>query len=98
MDNDLVDFAMSCPIKYKFDFNSSSEIIDENDLYKKGATGNIKSRQTNTEEAMKENLPNSIINARKQGFSAPDNSWFRGDSIEFIRKNLCRSVQRFINI
>ena len=102
MDNDLVDFAMSCPIKYKFDFNSSSEIIDENDLYKKRNVTQLSSSQGKKilREAMKENLPNSIINARKQGFSAPDNSWFRGDSIEFIKKTLCRSdakIYKYMN-
>jgi asparagine synthase (glutamine-hydrolysing) len=33
-------------------------------------------------------LPDHILSAPKQGFSSPDNSWFKGESIEFVRSKL----------
>ncbi|NOS36045.1 MAG: asparagine synthetase B, partial [Deltaproteobacteria bacterium] len=30
-------------------------------------------------------VPNEYVSGIKQGFSAPDASWFRGDSIEYVR-------------
>ena len=33
-------------------------------------------------------IPEEIYKAVKQGFSSPDGSWFKGESIEFVRKKL----------
>ena len=30
-----------------------------------------------------------VTKAEKQGFSAPDSSWFKGESIDFVRHTLC---------
>jgi asparagine synthase (glutamine-hydrolysing) len=37
---------------------------------------------------MSEIIPASITDSPKKGFSSPDASWFRGDSIEFVVKRL----------
>jgi asparagine synthase (glutamine-hydrolysing) len=37
---------------------------------------------------MQRYVPASITDAIKQGFSAPDASWFRGESIEYVRRML----------
>jgi asparagine synthase (glutamine-hydrolysing) len=29
-----------------------------------------------------------VASAQKQGFSAPDASWFKGDSIDFVKRSL----------
>ncbi|KAG1702758.1 hypothetical protein GQR58_004261 [Nymphon striatum] len=42
-------------------------------------------------EMMSGLLPNEIIEAQKQGFSAPDASWFRGQSIDFVRDRIGHS-------
>ena len=34
---------------------------------------------------MRRYIPTEIVSAEKQGFSAPDASWFKGESIEFVR-------------
>ena len=34
---------------------------------------------------MKNYIPEKIINAKKQGFSSPDASWFKGESIDFVK-------------
>lgn len=33
-------------------------------------------------------IPADITQAEKQGFSSPDASWFKGESIEFVKRNL----------
>ena len=37
---------------------------------------------------MRRYIPEDIASAEKQGFSAPDASWFKGDSIDFVRRTL----------
>ena len=39
-------------------------------------------------KAMSSHLPQDIITATKQGFSSPDNSWFKGESIGFVKAKL----------
>ena len=33
-------------------------------------------------------IPENISNAQKQGFSSPDASWFKGESIDFVKDTL----------
>jgi asparagine synthase (glutamine-hydrolysing) len=33
-------------------------------------------------------IPESIINRKKQGFSAPDESWYRGENAEYVKSLL----------
>ena len=37
---------------------------------------------------MKTHVPDKIVNAIKQGFSGPDKSWFKGESMIFIKDQL----------
>ena len=90
MDNDLVDFAMSCPVNLKLRNLSRNIKLNENiqgnkkDIYNDFHNdGKIILRK-----AMKEYMPPSQINARKQGFSSPDASWFRCESINFVKNIL----------
>ena len=46
---------------------------------------------------MKKYIPSEINNAIKQGFSSPDESWFRGDSMEFVRTKLLNKNARIYN-
>ena len=52
-------------------------------LYKKTNDGKWLLRR-----AMERYVPTHIIEAVKQGFSAPDASWFRGESIDFVHRYL----------
>ena len=90
MDNDLVDFAMQCPVELKL--NNLGEVIrlNENEV---GRKGNQYFQKTNDgkqilRDMMSRYIPKDIIKAKKQGFSSPDASWFRGESIEFVRRKL----------
>ena len=37
---------------------------------------------------MSDYIPDKIINRSKQGFSAPDESWYRGENSEYIKELL----------
>ena len=37
---------------------------------------------------MKKFIPELITEGEKQGFSAPDASWYKGESINFVRRKL----------
>ena len=39
-------------------------------------------------QLMKKYLPHKISTATKQGFSAPDSSWFKGESMILLEKTL----------
>jgi len=39
-------------------------------------------------KAMQELIPDKIIKRQKQGFSAPDESWYRGENAEYVRELL----------
>ncbi|MBO9536971.1 MAG: asparagine synthase (glutamine-hydrolyzing) [Herbaspirillum sp.] len=90
MDNDLVDFAMQCPVNLKL--NNLADVIrlNENDS---GSKTNRYFHKTNDgkqilRDMMSRHIPSEITNAEKQGFSSPDASWFKGESIEFVRRKL----------
>lgn len=89
LDNDLVDFAMRLPVRLKVANLDAVMRADENDLAKylqRNSDGkNILRR------VMTRHIPQEIIAAEKQGFSAPDATWFRGQSLEYVR---CRLFSR----
>lgn len=39
-------------------------------------------------------VPESYAHAPKQGFSAPDASWYKGESVEYIKRLLCTPKAR----
>lgn len=91
MDNDLVEFAMSCPVDLKLNNLSEALRINENET---GDKQGKYFRKTNDgkqilRDMMGKYIPETITNATKQGFSSPDASWFKGDSINFVRERLC---------
>lgn len=90
MDNDLVDFAMQCPISTKLNELSNVLKINENEAAGKK---NRYFQKTNDgkqllRSMMERYVPLEIANANKQGFSSPDASWFKGESIDFVRNEL----------
>lgn len=90
MDNDLVDFAMQCPVNLKL--NNLAEVvrINENEPGGKAAKYFEKTRDGKQilRDVMARHIPASITQAEKQGFSSPDASWFKGESIDFVRRKL----------
>lgn len=87
LDNDLVDFAMKIPVRYKLFGCSDVEILNENEhggkvdkYYQKNKDGKLILRNV-----MGRYIPKEISTGAKQGFSAPDASWFRGESIDYVQ-------------
>ena len=39
-------------------------------------------------EMMERYLPKEVVSAEKQGFSSPDASWFKGESIDFVKREI----------
>lgn len=95
LDNDLVDFAMKLPVKYKLRnlkevvrMNENEPGLKRNVYYTKTKDGKLLLRNV-----MKRYMPQEITGAVKQGFSAPDSSWFKGDSIDFVKRILGKKAK-----
>ncbi len=85
LDNDLVDFAQKIPAKYKLGDLHKVIKMDENEIGKMQKTNDGK---VILRKAMSKYIPEDIHKAAKQGFSSPDQSWFKGESIEFVKAKL----------
>jgi asparagine synthase (glutamine-hydrolysing) len=89
LDNDLVDFAQKIPVKHKLGNLTAMKKLNENEfgskknLYKEHNDGKNVLRK-----AMIDFLPERIINREKQGFSAPDESWYRGENADYVKELL----------
>jgi asparagine synthase (glutamine-hydrolysing) len=90
LDNDLVDFAQRCPTRLKL--NNLAEVMRINENEPGDKQGKFFERTRDGKQILRNVMgryvPADIIEAEKQGFSAPDASWFKGDSIEFVRRML----------
>jgi len=89
LDNDLVNFAQKIPVKHKLG-NLHKEIkkMDENRLNKKSAYVEYRDGKNVLRKAMTEFIPARIIDRKKQGFSAPDESWYRGENANYVKELL----------
>jgi asparagine synthase (glutamine-hydrolysing) len=89
LDNDLVDFAQKIPVKHKLG-NLAKEIkkIDENTERKKNVYRQFDDGKNVLRKAMEDFIPKKIVERKKQGFSAPDESWYRGENAEYVKELL----------
>jgi asparagine synthase (glutamine-hydrolysing) len=86
LDNDLVDFAMRVPVKYKLRNLTEVVRLNENTVGKSAVHfGQTNDGKVLLRQALQRYLPPDYANGVKQGFSAPDASWFKGQSIEYIK-------------
>ena len=90
LDNDLVNFATKLPVSVKLGNLGEVVRLNENEpgpktrqYFQKTKDGKIALRSV-----MNRYIPETITNGIKQGFSAPDSSWFKGESIEYVKKIL----------
>lgn len=90
LDNDLVDFAMTCPVRLKLNNLTEVARINENEPGDKQGLFFQKTRDGKQilRDIMRKYIPQDIADGVKQGFSAPDASWFKGDSIDYVRHKL----------
>jgi asparagine synthase (glutamine-hydrolysing) len=97
LDNDLVDFAMRVPVRLKLGKLEEVLRIDENDPENKVAKYFEKTRDGKLllRKMLARHCPQEVCGRIKQGFSAPDASWFRGESIDYVRRVLFDGARIF---
>ncbi len=89
LDNELVDFAMRIPVRHKLANLETLKRIDENSFRNKKLMYNETNDGKNVlRQAMMDLIPEKIINRKKQGFSAPDESWYRGENAAYVKELL----------
>lgn len=90
LDNDLVNFAMKLPVRLKLGNLGDVVRLNENEPGSKTAKYFEKTRDGKLilRKVMERHIPSQITNREKQGFSAPDASWFKGESIDFVKRRL----------
>jgi asparagine synthase (glutamine-hydrolysing) len=96
LDNDLVDFASRCPVGMKLQNLQEVVRINENEPGDKQGKYFLKTRDGKTilRDVMRRHIPDDIADGIKQGFSAPDASWFKGESINYVRRILMDGTPR----
>lgn len=96
LDNDLVDFAMKIPTRLKLGNLTEVIKLNENEPGSKTAKYFQKARDGKLlfRRVMERHIPSVITDREKQGFSAPDASWFKGDSIDYVRRKLYQGHPR----
>ena len=90
MDNDLVDFAMTCPVDLKVKNLFNRPRLDENQIGNKKETyfQQTSDGKSILREVMSDIIPSSVTEGKKKGFSSPDASWFKGESMDFVKTQL----------
>jgi asparagine synthase (glutamine-hydrolysing) len=89
LDNDLANFSQKIPVKYKLGKLEMMKRIDENEFRdKKTLYTEYDDGKNVLRKAMDSFLPRQIINRKKQGFSAPDESWYRGENAAYMKELL----------
>ncbi|MBI4338631.1 MAG: asparagine synthase (glutamine-hydrolyzing) [Chloroflexi bacterium] len=88
LDNDLVDFAMRVPASYKLLGLGRGHLLEESLPGREGQVQPTRDGKVVLRQAMERLIPAEITQRVKQGFSAPDATWFRGESMEYIRRLL----------
>ena len=91
LDNDLVDFGMRVPVNLKLGNLQEVVRLNENEpgnktqkYFEQNRDGKLLLRET-----MRRHVTDEVSERIKQGFSAPDASWFKGESIDYVRRKLC---------
>ena len=96
LDNDLVDFAMRMPVRLKL--RNLDEVVRLNENEPGRKTQKYFSRTNDGKLLLRRVLERYVtadaVEREKQGFSAPDASWFRGESIDYVRDRLLDRTAR----
>lgn len=88
LDNDLVDFAQQLPVQFKLRDLDHIVELNENEpgwkpqrYFERTRDGKLLLRKV-----MERYVPSTVTEQVKQGFSGPDATWFRGESIAYVRE------------
>jgi asparagine synthase (glutamine-hydrolysing) len=87
LDNDLVEFALRLPVRLKLRDLDNVVRLDENEPGDKSIRYFERTRDGKLllRKVMERHLPEQVAGRVKQGFSGPDASWFRGESLDYVR-------------
>jgi len=88
LDNDLADFAMRLSVAHKCKLATSTT----------NGSGRTASGKLLLRQGITSWMPADVMSREKQGFSAPDASWFRGQSIDFVRSRIDHPRARIYNL
>jgi asparagine synthase (glutamine-hydrolysing) len=90
LDNDLVDFAMRVPVAQKLGNLAEVVRVNENDpgIKTERYFHDTKDGKLLLRNAMRRYVPEDVTSRAKQGFSGPDASWFKGESIDYLRRTV----------
>jgi asparagine synthase (glutamine-hydrolysing) len=90
LDNELVDFAMRLPVRLKLANVGEVLRMNENELGRKTEKyfQRTKDGKLLLRKVMRRYIPPEVAEGAKQGFSAPDASWFKGESIDYVRREV----------
>jgi asparagine synthase (glutamine-hydrolysing) len=91
LDNEMVDFAQKIPVRHKLGNLEAMKRVDENDYAKKSRYQQFDDGKNVLRKSMEGILPATIVNRKKQGFSAPDESWYRGENAAYVKELLLGS-------
>lgn len=96
LDNDLVDFAMQVPVRLKLANLAEVVQLNENEpgpktsrYFSQTRDGKLLLRKVTSRY-----VPPEVSDGIKQGFSAPDASWFKGESIDYVKRRLLNGNAR----
>jgi asparagine synthase (glutamine-hydrolysing) len=96
MDNELVDFAMQCPVGMKL--NNLAEVLKINENEPGDKQGQFFQKTNDGKQILRDMMncyiPADVTRAEKQGFSAPDATWFKGESMKYVRHLLIEGQPR----
>lgn len=99
LDNDLVEFAQNLPVSCKLGNMGDVVRLNENEpgpktrrYFERTRDGKLLLRQ-----AMGRRVPEFLNDGVKMGFSGPDASWFRGQSMDYVRQTLCGTEARIFD-
>lgn len=92
LDNNLVDIAQRIPVRHKLQ-NLDKEISKINENASKDKKRTLSYTLHNDgknvlRKAMADFVPEKILSRKKQGFSAPDESWYRGENANYVKELL----------
>lgn len=100
LDNDLIEFAMRLPVRLKL--RNLGEVVRRNENEPGPKSDQYFSRTKDGKLLLRDVLskfvPEAIAQGDKQGFSGPDASWFRGESIDYVRRTLMTPDARIYDV
>lgn len=89
LDNDLVEFASGLPVSTKLqNLDEVLEAARTDPARLRNYRGRTDDGKWVLRKAMRRLMPEEVTSLEKQGFSAPDETWFRRETLPYLEKTL----------